>query len=61
MSEPPQGEIDCPHCHATPSNQDIRVTIGRTDGSAVAIRHTKDCVDYPARAGEEQSGPRSGT
>lgn len=56
MSQPPEGEIDCPHCHATPGSQDVRVIVGRADGTVVAIRHTKDCVDYtppPARSGEE--------
>lgn len=47
MSEPPQGEIDCPHCHATAATMDVRVIVGRADGTAVAIRHTEDCVDYP--------------
>lgn len=47
MSEPPQGEVDCPHCHATASTQDVRIITAGRDGSTVAIRHTKDCVDYP--------------
>ncbi|CAL9350819.1 hypothetical protein SUDANB1_00457 [Streptomyces sp. enrichment culture] len=47
MSQPPEGEIDCPHCHATAQTQDVRITVGRADGTTVAIRHTKDCVDYP--------------
>lgn len=55
MSEPPDGEIDCPVCHATPDTMDVRIIVGRLDGTAVAIRHTKDCVDYlpPVRPGEE--------
>lgn len=57
MSELPEGEIDCPHCHATPNIQDVRIIVGRLDGTAVAMRHTKDCVDYvpPVRPGEEQT------
>ncbi|UOB09084.1 hypothetical protein MQE23_08465 [Streptomyces sp. HP-A2021] len=47
MSQLPQGEVDCPHCHATEVTQDVRVIVGRADGTTVAIRHTKDCVDYP--------------
>lgn len=56
MRRPPEGEIDCPHCHATPQNQDIRVIVGRTDGTVVEIRHTENCVDYeppPERSDEE--------
>lgn len=56
MSQPPEGEIDCPHCHATPKTQDIRIIAATRDGRAVSIRHTKDCVDYPTepeRPGEE--------
>ena len=51
MSQPPQGEIDCPHCHATPATQDVRVIVGREDGTVAAIRHTKGCVDYPPETG----------
>lgn len=50
-------DIDCPHCHATFDNLDVRMVVGRLDGTAVAIKHTKDCVDYPdagpGRPGEE--------
>ena len=46
MSEPPQGDIDCPHCHATWDTMDIRVIVGRPDGGVAEIKHTKDCVDY---------------
>jgi glutaredoxin len=56
MSQPSQGNIDCPHCHATPATMDVCITVGREDGTVVAIRHTKDCVDYPPeteRPGEE--------
>jgi hypothetical protein len=56
MSEPPQGDIDCPHCHATSNTMDVRVIVGRPDGTVAEIKHTKDCVDYPAEAprpGEE--------
>lgn len=56
MSERPQGDIDCPHCHATQINQDVRVIVGNADGRIVAIRHTENCVDYepaPARPDEE--------
>ncbi|NUS83679.1 MAG: hypothetical protein HOY75_13265 [Streptomyces sp.] len=56
MSQPPEGEIDCPHCHATPATMDVRIIVGRADLTTVAIRHTKDCVDYtppPERPDEE--------
>jgi hypothetical protein len=46
-------DVDCPHCHATFDNLDVRVIVGRPDGSAVAIKHTKDCVDYPGDPDEE--------
>jgi hypothetical protein len=26
---------------------DVRVIVGRQDGTVAAIRHTKNCVDYP--------------
>lgn len=39
-------DVDCPHCHATFDNLDIRIVTSLPDGSAVAIKHTKDCVDY---------------
>lgn len=42
MSEPPQGEIDCPHCHATPNTMDVRIIVSRADGTTAEIRHTKD-------------------
>jgi glutaredoxin len=56
MNQPPEGQIDCPHCHATPTTMDVRITVGRRDGTAASIRHTEDCVDYPTepeRPGEE--------
>ncbi|WAL93982.1 hypothetical protein [Streptomyces sp. Je 1-369] len=52
MSDLPQGEIDCPHCHATQDAQDVRIIVGRTDGTVVEIRHVEGCVDYPERPGE---------
>lgn len=55
MSGRPEGEIDCPHCHATPATMDVRLVIGRKDGTAVAIRHTKDCVDYPPAPDKEST------
>jgi hypothetical protein len=54
MSEP-ASDTDCPHCHATFDNLDVRVIIRGPDGNYVAIKHTEDCVDYPTeamRAGE---------
>jgi hypothetical protein len=54
MSQPPEGDVDCPHCHATFDTMDVRVIVGRPDGNAVAIKHAKDCVDYPGDADEEQ-------
>lgn len=53
MSEQPSGEIDCPHCHATQRTMDVRIIVGRPDGTAVSIRHTRDCVDYTEHPGEE--------
>lgn len=54
MNEPPQGDIDCPHCHATPNTMDVRIIVVRADDTTVEIRHTKDCVDYePVRPDEE--------
>lgn len=53
MSQPPEGDIDCPHCHATFSNMDVRIVVSRPGGPAVAIKHTKDCVDYPEPRDEE--------
>ncbi|MFJ6085145.1 hypothetical protein ACIQI8_27425 [Streptomyces sp. NPDC092369] len=47
MTGPPTGDIDCPYCHATDATMDVRITVGRADGTTVAIRHTRDCVDYP--------------
>lgn len=52
MSELPQGEINCPHCHATPQTQDVRLIVANEDGRVVAIRHTQNCVDYTERPGE---------
>lgn len=53
MSQPPQGRVDCPHCHATPPTVDVRILVGRADGTTVEILHTKDCVDYPEPPNEE--------
>jgi len=57
MSEPPQGNIDCPHCHATGNTMDVRVIVGRSDGTVVEIKHTKDCVDYPPERPDEEPTP----
>lgn len=57
MTELPRGEIDCPHCHATAATMDVRVIVGRADGTAVAIRHTEDCVDYPPEPGHLDEEP----
>ena len=57
MSELPEGEIDCPHCHATPATQDVRVIVGRADGTVAAIRHSRDCVDYPPETGRPDEEP----
>jgi hypothetical protein len=49
-------DVDCPHCHATSNNLDVRIIARGPDGVPVAIKHTKDCVDYPPetpRPGEE--------
>lgn len=49
-------DVDCPYCHATFDNLDVRVVTSLPDGTAVAMKHTKDCVDYPpnpVRPGEE--------
>jgi hypothetical protein len=47
-------DIDCPHCHATPENRDVRVIVSSADRGVVEISHTEDCVDYePVRPDEE--------
>ncbi|MBC2903159.1 hypothetical protein [Streptomyces cupreus] len=40
-------DVDCPHCHATLDNLDVRIVAPGPNGTYVAIKHTKDCVDYP--------------
>ena len=47
--------IDCPHCHATPTNCDLRLIASSPDLGVVEIFHTKDCVDY------EPEQPADGT
>ena len=48
-------DIDCPHCHATLDNLDVRIVTLGLDGNAVSIKHTKDCVDYPDGPDEEST------
>lgn len=57
MSEHADPDIECPHCHATFDNLDVRLVVGRSDGTAVAIKHTKDCVDYPPEPGRPDEEP----
>lgn len=40
-------DVDCPHCHATFDNLDVRIVAPGPDGKPVAMKHTKDCVDNP--------------
>ncbi|MFD6619959.1 hypothetical protein ACFWFB_32480 [Streptomyces albidoflavus] len=42
-------DVECPYCHATFDNLDVRIVAPGPDGRPVAIKHTKDCIDYRPR------------
>ncbi|MFF4552732.1 hypothetical protein [Streptomyces sp. NPDC001422] len=50
-------DLDCPHCHATFDNLDIRLVVQGPDGTPVAIKHKKGCVDYPSDANRQDEEP----
>jgi hypothetical protein len=50
-------DVDCPHCHATFDNLDVRIVTSGPDGKPVAMKHTKDCVDYPPETDRPDEEP----
>ncbi|MFI0236341.1 hypothetical protein [Streptomyces sp. NPDC016845] len=50
-------DVECPHCHATFDNLDVRIVAPGPNGKPVAIKHTKGCVDYWPREEEGDGTP----
>ncbi|WP_372352679.1 hypothetical protein [Streptomyces sp. KL116D] len=50
-------DVECPHCRATFDNLDVRIVAPGPDGVPVAIKHTKDCLDYQPPQGESDDTP----